>query len=368
VKYISAKTRSWERAEKIAQQERDARDPVKQELQKIAEREAQKDATARSKGVPLETALDRWISGLKGQEEATRSSYQTIKRTLLRWAEGKGIQNVADVTADMLDEWVGKWSPDAADRENRLALNTQGFRLSRIRSFFRWACSIRMIDEDPTLPIRSIKRDQVQTMPLSLAQFKQLIEATYRYDEDRRRDRDKFGVDLRAIFLLQRWTGFRIVDALMLSRSAVQENRIMTGMKKTSTSVDRIVPDVVIDALSQVPRRPRMHPDQFFWSRKCSHRVLAGMWTPRIRLLNNYLDFKDEKGNRMEFRSHMLRDTFAVEMLLAGVSLEKVSRLLTHKSVRVTEKHYAPWIKARESQLEEEMIAAMRKMGATVSV
>jgi hypothetical protein len=57
-----------------------------------------------------------------------------------------------------------------------------------------------MIDEDPTLPIRSIKRDQAPTMPLSLAQFKQLIEATYRYDEDRRRDRDKFGVDLRAIF------------------------------------------------------------------------------------------------------------------------------------------------------------------------
>jgi hypothetical protein len=121
VKYISAKTRSWESAEKIAQQERDARDPVKQELQKIAEREAQKDAAARSKGVPFETALDRWISGLKGQEEATRSCYQTIKRTLLHWAEGKGIQNVGDVTADLLDEWVGKWSPDAPDRENRLA-------------------------------------------------------------------------------------------------------------------------------------------------------------------------------------------------------------------------------------------------------
>jgi integrase len=142
----------------------------------------------------------------------------------------------------------------------------------------------------------------------------------------------------------------------------------MTGLKKTSTIVDRIVPDVVIDALSQVPRRPRMHPDQFFWSRKCNHRVLAGMWTPRIRHLNKYLDFKDEKGNPMAFHSHMLRDTFAVQMLLAGVSLEKVSRLLTHKSVRVTEKHYAPWIKARELQLEEETVAAMRKMGAIVSV
>lgn len=44
----------------------------------------------------------------------------------------------------------------------------------------------------------------------------------------------------------------------------------------------------------------------------------------------------------------MFRDTFAVEMLLAGVPLEQVSILLGHKSVKITEKHYAPWVKARQ--------------------
>ena len=39
----------------------------------------------------------------------------------------------------------------------------------------------------------------------------------------------------------------------------------------------------------------------------------------------------------------MLRDTFAVEYLLAGMPLEEVSRLLGHASVLVTQKHYAPW-------------------------
>jgi len=47
----------------------------------------------------------------------------------------------------------------------------------------------------------------------------------------------------------------------------------------------------------------------------------------------------------------MLRDTFAVEMLLAGVPLEQVSLLLGHKSAKITEKHYAPWVKARQEQL-----------------
>jgi integrase/recombinase XerD len=38
-------------------------------------------------------------------------------------------------------------------------------------------------------------------------------------------------------------------------------------------------------------------------------------------------------------------------MLLAGVPLEQVSILLGHKSVKITEKHYAPWVKARQEQL-----------------
>jgi len=41
--------------------------------------------------------------------------------------------------------------------------------------------------------------------------------------------------------------------------------------------------------------------------------------------------------------AHRFRDTFAVELLLAGVPLERVSILLGHTSVKITEKHYAPW-------------------------
>jgi integrase len=69
----------------------------------------------------------------------------------------------------------------------------------------------------------------------------------------------------------------------------------------------------------------------------------------------------------LEFHSQMLRDTFAVDMLLAGMPLEDVSRLLTHKSVRTTERYYARWVKSREKKLEEKMVEVMRRMGAKVS-
>jgi integrase/recombinase XerD len=40
--------------------------------------------------------------------------------------------------------------------------------------------------------------------------------------------------------------------------------------------------------------------------------------------------------------SHRFRDTSAVSLLLKGVTIEIVSKLLSHSSIKVTERHYAP--------------------------
>jgi hypothetical protein len=44
-----------------------------------------------------------------------------------------------------------------------------------------------------------------------------------------------------------------------------------------------------------------------------------------------------------------------VELLLAGVPLERVSMLLGHRSVKVTEKHYSAGVLARQEQLESDV-------------
>jgi len=42
-------------------------------------------------------------------------------------------------------------------------------------------------------------------------------------------------------------------------------------------------------------------------------------------------------------------------LLLAGVPLERVSILLGPTSVKVTEKHYAPWVRERQEQAEADV-------------
>ena len=57
---------------------------------------------------------------------------------------------------------------------------------------------------------------------------------------------------------------------------------------------------------------------------------------------------------------HRFRDTFAMELLLAGVPIEQASMLLGHSSIKVTQKHYDPWVRARQQQMEESLDRAIK--------
>jgi hypothetical protein len=50
-----------------------------------------------------------------------------------------------------------------------------------------------------------------------------------------------------------------------------------------------------------------------------------------------------------------------VELLLEGVPMERVSILLGHSSVKITERHYTAWVQARQAQLEPGLSRVWRK-------
>jgi integrase len=363
VTYRSAKTRSWEQAERVAQAERDSRDPVKLRLREIEAAESAKAAVA----ITVVAALDRWTKGFKDQPPSTAKAYRVSVAKITRWATLKKVKYLKDVTADMLDEWRGEWSPAAERIDDRLNASSQNQFLTRLKAFFTWATNLNLINRDPSRSLQSIRPKGEQTWPLTPQQFEELLTATAKYDEDRRRDSDRFGAALRVIFRVQEWTGLRVGDVLKLARTDLVGNRLVLTTQKTKADFDRILPDDVAEALRSLPPQPGAHPDYFFWSKESSHLSLTSRWTKRVKLLRPHLHFVDDHGEMLEFHSQMLRDTFAVDMLLAGMPLEDVSRLLTHKSVRTTERYYARWVKSREKKLEEKMVEVMRRMGAKVS-
>jgi site-specific recombinase XerD len=243
---------------------------------------------------------------------------------------------------------------------------TQNQFLKRVKAFFRWAYEFEHIQKDPAKALKSIAFHPEKTMPLTSEQFDQVLAAVDLCDVDRKRKEDRFGVELRAVCLVMRWTGLRITDVLMLPRIALDGNLLNLTTLKTKEDTLAVLPDHAVAALKAIAPRAGVSPAYFFWTTNSSPHTLGKHWAVRFKRLNAHLNLTDDHGQPMKFHSHQLRDTFAVELLLAGYPIETVSKMLTHKSVRVTETHYAPWVKSRQKQLQVKAIEALRKMGATV--
>jgi len=133
----------------------------------------------------------------------------------------------------------------------------------------------------------------------------------------------------------------------MPSSSQPTDRRLFLYMQKTGEPVHVVLPDFVLKALEATPRVTDRH---FFWSGSKLDTIVRS-WQARLRRLFELAEISNG-------HPHRLSDTFAVKLLLAGVPIERVSVLLGHQSVRITERHYNPWNRARQEQLEADLARA----------
>lgn len=96
---------------------------------------------------------------------------------------------------------------------------------------------------------------------------------------------------------------------------------------------------------------PSQNPRYLFWSGNGDPETCKRGWTRALARLFRIAQLQQPDGLLKRCHSHMFRDTFAVELLLAGLPIDQVSLLLGHSSMEITERHYAPFVKARQEQL-----------------
>jgi integrase len=112
--------------------------------------------------------------------------------------------------------------------------------------------------------------------------------------------------------------------------------------------VNCVLPDFVVREIDAARKSSECF---FFWSGQSKLHTVVGVWQQSLQTL---FSLAEVRGGH----AHRFRDTFAVELLLAGVPLDRVSVLLGHQSIRVTERHYAPWTASRQEQLERDLRAS----------
>ena len=90
--------------------------------------------------------------------------------------------------------------------------------------------------------------------------------------------------------------------------------------------------------------------EYFSWDGQSERETTVKSWNRVFQKLFSATEPPIVGGHAPRFR-----DTFAISLLLKGVDLANVSILLGHSSIKVTERHYSPWVKARQEQLEADV-------------
>jgi integrase/recombinase XerD len=203
-------------------------------------------------------------------------------------------------------------------------------------------CTSQWIGENPASDIKAPKVQLRPTLPFTREEVIKTLAALEAYGKSAG---VKNAQRLRAFVLVLRYSGLRISDAVQLSTDRVQGNRLFLYTQKTGVPVNCVLPDFVVKTLESSPRSSAQY---FFWTGQSKTHSAIGKWQRRLQRLFEFTEVSNG-------HAHRFRDTFAVELLLSGVPLERVSVLLGHSGIRVTERHYAPWVRSRQEQLEADL-------------
>ena len=213
-------------------------------------------------------------------------------------------------------------------------------KLERLRAFLRFALESGWVEENFAKMLKNPKVNDPPTLPYTQAEMIDILAACEEYSGDKQK--------IRAFVLLMRYSGMRIGDTATCERDRLNGGKLFLYTQKTNVPVYVVLPEFVAEALNTMPPVSQRY---FFWSGEGTKETVSGNWRRGLRDLFDLAGIKDG-------HPHRFRDTFAVELLLASVPIEQVSALLGHSSVRITEKHYAPWVRDRQVQLEASLVRA----------
>jgi integrase len=336
----TADTRSWEKAE-------DKRRQLEEEAEERAAAIRTGEAPSRtSEPITVKDAVKRFLASKRTENlaDSTLDKLKTIfEKQFLAWATSAGFEKLAEITTADLEAFRDTWTDGALAKKKKQ---------ERLIGFFYYGMRLGWIKSNPAALLGRIRAEGPPTDYFPKVEFDLIVDSTYIYQPKGWLECRNQAARLRILILLMRWSGLAIRDAVTLERRRLNDkDELFLYRAKTGNPVYVPLPHDVAEALRNIPPGPSPNPRYFLWSGNGSPKSVVGNWQRSFRRLFTIANIRRDDGTPKRCYPHMFRDTFAVEMLLAGVPLEQVSILLGHKSVKITEKHYAPWVKARQDQL-----------------
>ena len=281
------------------------------------------------KPVLVDEACDRFITD---RESANLSPAMIGKyqRVIAEVKSALGTIVLRNVTVDDIRRIKEGW---------KFAPITVQKRLEMVRKFFGFCVDSEWLDRNPAKRVKLLPAKYALTLPFSDEEMEKILWAAESIREAHPKIPEETPAKLLALILLMRYAGLRISDACMFRSAQLNEGKVFLRQEKTKQSVWVPVPEKVVKAIDAIDEGREF----LFYDRIGKPKSCITEWQQRLKLVYEMAGIPD---------GHSLRDTFAVSLLIKGVSIYTVSKLLGHQWVKVTEKHYAPFVKATQDALE----------------
>jgi len=336
---ISAKTRSWEKAEKFRTDYLNDLDPDQQELKRLRTAEQQKQK-------PVDEAVELYLANMiarKAADGTVSGARHLLSDALCGWLSKQVPRpvHISEITPEHLIAWRASWA---------LGDLTAAIRWGSVRGFFNFCENMGWAPKSPAKHIRAAKVARGgRTGVFSDKQYAALVEAAR---AERR---------THAFVELMRWGGMAITDAVLFRTEMIDADGVLRYRRHKSDELAVVpLPAHVIVNLRDVPLgNNAVGPAQPFRSKSPIIRTDVRLWQRRFTELwaaASITEVETDSGAGKP-HSHCLRDTFAVWNLRHGVPLMAVAKMLGHSTVKTTEQSYAPWVK----ELEAAHIAEARR-------
>jgi integrase len=153
----------------------------------------------------------------------------------------------------------------------------------------------------------------------------------------------------RALILVLLYSGIRISDATFLRRDSINLETGLLQFRVIKTGRQNTPIELHASAVHALKALPILDSPYFFLNAKqAAVRDIQKEVKPMCRRVSRLLALARVKGS-----AHVFRDTFAINLLAAGVDIFTVSQLLGHSNVKITQQHYLNFIPGYVERMSE---------------
>jgi integrase len=339
-----------------------------------------REITQPKPGITIEACLELYEAALKRRSLATkyvRNCMLPFERRDQREYENGRAKNISlldfldklnasaresvtrmeQLTSDHLDSWSSRWETND--------LSTHTWR-GVVNTFFKWARRHDYVVRQPEFREPHRVKAGNRCGHLDDTEIAKLHAALPFFRMKGHAMPDNYAARLGAFIDLGRWGGMALCDiVLFCPRVNLGPNDVLTYRRRKTRQIATVLLDPqVASRLRAIPPEEGSEPDRPFRFSGQPEESNRQLWRARFKSLCEFAGIREvetEIGVVHEPHPQMLRDSFAIDAISRGVSLDNVAKALGHATTVMTQRSYLFWVKKREDHCIEDQRQALAR-------